>query len=107
MNKLILGWSAMLLAVAAAGVSAAPAVTGDYVEARSCNVYAGPCHYGSEYTTAGREAVMAWRVGHGAAAGQTLDGLKQGLVIVLDRHHGLARILHANLRCWLQAIYYA
>src|SRR6266566_6269192 len=83
-------WSAALLAVAAAGVSAAPAVTGDYVEARSCNVYAGPCHYGSEYTTAGREAVMAWRVGHGAAAGQTLDGLSAVAVVVADDNLAVA-----------------
>src|SRR5437899_11868218 len=75
MNKLLLGLSAALIAGSAACVSAAPAVTGDYIEARSCNVYAGPCHFGSEYTTAGREAVMAWRVQRGASAGQTLDGL--------------------------------
>src|SRR5262249_13001714 len=47
-------------------------------------VYAGPCHYGSEYTTAGREAVMAWRVGHGAFAGQTLDGLSAVAVVAAD-----------------------
>ena len=67
MNKLLLGLSAALIAGSAACVSAAPAVTGDYIEARSCNVYAGPCHFGSEYTTAGREAVMAWRVQRGAS----------------------------------------
>src|SRR5260370_30106683 len=75
MNKLLLGLSAALMVGSSACVSAAPAVTGDYVEARSCNVYAGPCHFGSEYTTAGREAVMAWHVRRGAYAGQTLDGL--------------------------------
>jgi hypothetical protein len=81
MNKLLLGLSAALIAGSAAGVSAAPAVTGDYVEARSCNVFAGPCHFGSEYTTAGREAVMAWRVQRGAYAGQTLDGLSAVAVV--------------------------
>jgi hypothetical protein len=75
MNKFLLGLSATLLAGSVAGVSAAPAVTGDYVEARSCSVFAGPCHFGSEYTTAGREAVMAWHVRQGAHSGQTLDGL--------------------------------
>jgi hypothetical protein len=82
MKKLWLGWSVALAAVSAACVSAAPAVTGDYVEARSCSVYAGPCHYGSEFTTTGREAVMAWRVRHGAHAGQTLDGLSVVAVTV-------------------------
>src|SRR5438132_5459141 len=88
MNKLLLGLSAALIAGSAACVSAAPAVTGDYVEARSCNVYAGPCHFGSEYTTAGREAVMAWRVQRGASAGQTLDGL--GAVAVVAGEDNLA-----------------
>jgi hypothetical protein len=90
MNKLLLGWSAALLAVAAARGSAAPAVTGDYVEARSCNVYAGPCHFGSEYTTSGREAVMAWHVGHGAVGGQTLDGLSAVAVTVGDDNLAVA-----------------
>jgi len=75
MNKLWLAWSTALVAGVAAGGWAAPAVTGSYVEARSCNVYAGPCHYGSEFTTAGREAVMAWQVREGVFEGQKLDGL--------------------------------
>src|SRR5438128_7001237 len=92
MKKLTLGFGAALLVVATAGVSAAPAVTGDYVEARSCNVYAGPCHFGSEYTTAGREAVMAWRVSHGAFAGQTLDGLSAVAVVVADDNLAMADV---------------
>jgi hypothetical protein len=84
--KLFLGMSAALLAAAATGALAAPTVTGDYVEARSCNVYAGPCHYGSEFTTAGREAVMAWRVRTGAYAGQTLDGLTAAAAVVADEN---------------------
>jgi hypothetical protein len=90
MNKLWLGLSAALIAGSAACVWAAPAVTGDYVEARSCNVYAGPCHFGSEYTTAGREAVMAWRVRHGAYAGQALDGLAAVAVVVGDDNLAVA-----------------
>ena len=92
MNKLLLGLGVALLAGAAARVSAAPAVTGDYVEARSCNVYAGPCHFGSEYTTAGREAVMAWHVSHGAYAGQTLDGLSAVAVVAAEENLALADV---------------
>src|SRR5947199_2683398 len=84
MNKLLLGLTTALIAGSATCASAAPAVTGDYIEARSCNVYAGPCHFGSEYTTAGREAVMAWHVRHGAYAGQPLDGLAAVAVVVSD-----------------------
>jgi hypothetical protein len=90
MRKLLLGLSAALLAAPATGAMAAPTITGDYVEARSCNVYAGPCHYGSEFTTAGREAVMAWRVQTGAYAGQTLDGLAAAAAVVADDNLAVA-----------------
>lgn len=90
MKQLLLGLSVALIAAGGARVSAAPAVTGDYVEARSCNVFAGPCHYGSEYTTAGREAVMAWQVKHGAYAGQALDGLRVVAVVAGDDNLAVA-----------------
>jgi hypothetical protein len=86
MNKHFFGLSAALLAASATGALAAPSVTGDYVEARSCSVYAGPCHYGSEFTTAGREAVMAWHVRGGAYAGQPLDGLTAAAAVVADEN---------------------
>jgi hypothetical protein len=90
MHKPLLGLTAALVVASAARVSAAPAVTGDYVEARSCNVFAGPCHFGSEYTTAGREAVLAWRVKHGVSAGQTLDGLSAVAVVAGEDNLGVA-----------------
>ena len=43
--------------------------SGTYVEARTASVFAGACHYGAEYTTSGREAVMAWRFEEGPASG--------------------------------------
>jgi hypothetical protein len=90
MYKPLLGLSAVLIIASAARVSASPAVTGDYIEARSCNVFAGPCHFGSEYTTAGREAVMAWRVQHGVSAGQTLDGLTAVAVVAGEENLAVA-----------------
>ena len=42
---------------------------GAFVAARTASVIAGACHYGAEYTTAGREAVMAWRFDEGPAMG--------------------------------------
>jgi hypothetical protein len=52
------------------------AITGRYVEARSASVYAGACHYGAEYTTQGREAVLAWRLDGGSFEGGALDGVE-------------------------------
>lgn len=42
---------------------------GVYVEARTASVYAGACHFGGEYTTQGRSAVMGWSFETGALAG--------------------------------------
>ena len=63
-------------------------VTGDYVEARSASVYAGACHYNGELTTAGREAVLAWKVRQGAVDGVRVDGL--GVVAVVAGADNLA-----------------
>jgi hypothetical protein len=53
---------------------------GRYVEARTASVFAGACHYNSEYVTAGREAVLAWR----------FDADGQGLVAAVASSANLA-----------------
>jgi hypothetical protein len=73
--------SAVFFAIAVIGSAAvatgarAAEVTGEYAEARSASVYAGACHYNGELTTAGREAMLAWKVEKGAVNGVKLDGL--------------------------------
>ena len=59
-------------------------VTGDYVEARTAEVFAGGCIQGSEGEVAGREAILAWRVGRGEVNGVSLDGLSVVAVIAGD-----------------------
>jgi len=59
-------------------------LTGDYVEARTASVYAGACHYGGEYTTAGREAVLGWHVGAGEVNGVDLGGVDVVAVVSAD-----------------------
>ena len=56
-------------------------VRGDYAEARSASVYAGACHYNGELTTAGREAVLAWRITGGSAGGVNLAGVRVVAVV--------------------------
>lgn len=48
---------------------------GRYVEGRTASVFAGACHFGGERTTAGREALLAWRFEGGAADGVELAGV--------------------------------
>jgi hypothetical protein len=57
------------------------AVRGSYVEARSASVYAGACHYNAEVTTAGRQAVLAWKISTGVSNHISLDGLSVVAVI--------------------------
>jgi hypothetical protein len=59
-------------------------VTGDYVEARTAEVFAGGCIQGSEGEAAGREAILAWRVGRGQVNGVSLDGLAIVAVVAGD-----------------------
>jgi hypothetical protein len=85
--------SAFIGVVAAAGLllsagvrAADPLVTGDYVEARTAEVFTGPCIMGSEGEVSGKEAIMAWRVSRGAMNGVSLDGLSIVAVVSGDRH---------------------
>jgi hypothetical protein len=84
--------SAAVLALGLAGrpAGATPGITGDYIETRSCNIYAGPCHAEGEATTAGRQAVLAWSVRQGVYDGVNLDGVKAVALVAADRNVGLA-----------------
>lgn len=75
---------ALLLACGAALKSSraeANGVRGVYVEARTASVFAGACHYNGELTTAGREAVLAWRVESGSWDGVQLAGVRAVAVV--------------------------
>ena len=85
-----LGLAGLTVALAASSARAAPAVTGDYVESRSANVYVGACHYEGELLTAGRNAVLAWNVTGGDFQGVSLKGIRAVAVVAGDRHLGFA-----------------
>jgi len=68
----------LALAMMVPAVFAAPAlaqISGQYLEARTADVYTGPCFANSEVNLAGHEAVLAWRVDKGRWADVALDGL--------------------------------
>ena len=50
-------------------------VRGQYVEARTADVYTGPCFANSEIGLAGDLAVMGWKIEKGSYDGVSLDGL--------------------------------
>lgn len=59
----------------------APVIKGDYVEARTASVFAGPCHYNGEVMYDGREAIMAWNVTSGSFNGVDLSGVRAVAVV--------------------------
>jgi hypothetical protein len=73
--------SALALALATAPLQASD-LTGKYVEARTCDVWTGPCFANAEFNIAGKHAVMAWKVDKGAFDRVSLDGL--GVVAVVN-----------------------
>src|SRR5687768_1309106 len=77
---------AALAAALAAPVSAAPAVTGDYVESRSANVFVGACHHEGEIQTGGRNAVLAWNITDGEYNGVGLKGVAAVAVVAADKN---------------------
>jgi hypothetical protein len=61
--------------LAAATPASAAQVRGDYVEARTADVYTGPCFSNAEVFITGDQAVMAWKVTEGSWNGVDLAGL--------------------------------
>jgi len=50
-------------------------LSGNYVETRSAEVFAGPCMANSEENLVGDQAILAWHISQGSWEGVALDGL--------------------------------
>lgn len=88
-TRVLLVAIAILLASNPLVAGPAPSVTGDYVEARTAEVFAGGCIMNSEAETMGKEAVLAWRITRGSYQGVTLDGLAVVAAVAGDRNLGI------------------
>lgn len=64
-------------------------ITGEYVEARTAEVFAGGCIMNSEAETMGRQAIMAWKITTGTLDGVVLDGLTMAAAVAGDRNLGM------------------
>lgn len=56
-------------------------LTGNYVEARTADVYTGACYANSEVQLVGNLAVLGWQIDKGQWKGVNLDGLKVAAAI--------------------------
>lgn len=71
----------LVLVLLTALPAAAAEISGDYLEARTADVWTGPCFANSEVGLTGKEAVLAWRVRHGGFEGVALEGLSVVVVV--------------------------
>jgi uncharacterized protein DUF1326 len=83
MTKGMILAGALFLALGGAALPAgdSSAVQGEYVEARTCDVWTGPCFSNGEINLMGKNAVAGWIVSKGSWGGVTLDGLKVAAAI--------------------------
>lgn len=74
-----MSWKAILLtavlAMPAMAHAKTAALSGEYLESRTADVYTGPCIANSEVNQTGQQAILAWHIENGAFAGVPLDGL--------------------------------
>jgi len=68
----------------------AHSIYGNYVEARTADVYTGPCFANSEVGLVGQLAVFGWKVTKGSWQGVDLDGMS--VVGVVRAHHTLGDV---------------
>jgi hypothetical protein len=59
----------------------AEGVAGKYVEARTCDVWTGPCFANAEMNISGKHAVIGWKVDKGVLDNVRLDGLSVVAVV--------------------------
>src|SRR2546430_10902564 len=85
MKRILAAFAALIVAVPlqAAGV------TGQYIEARTCDVWTGPCFANAEMNLGGKHAVMGWKVDRGALDNVRLDGLSVVAVVTASDTLGL------------------
>lgn len=95
MQRLVLVGTCVLCLGAMSAVSAAE-ISGEYLEARTCDVYTGPCFANGEVGISGKEAVMAWKVDEGRWAGEDLSGLGVALIIKANDTLGLGGSFYVN-----------
>ncbi len=88
--KRILAAAVMALALMTTSVRAG-GITGQYVEARTCDVWTGPCFANAEMNLAGKHAVMGWRVDKGTLQDVSLDGLSIVAILAASDTLGTAQ----------------
>jgi len=88
MRYLSIAAAVLLTGTVSVAADSSSTITGDYVEARTVEVFTGGCIMNMDGESGGREAVMAWRVNQGAYDGVALGGLKVVAIVAGDVNLG-------------------
>src|SRR5438034_10130478 len=75
-----------------AGSISSQNIRGEYIEARTADVYTGPCFANSESGLVGELAVFGWKVDKGSWQGVSLDGLS--VVAAVKANSTLGDVYH-------------
>jgi len=78
---------ALLALVLSAPVQGA-GITGQYVEARTCDIWTGPCFANAETNFAGKHAVLGWKIDKGSLDNVSLDGLSVVAIVAASNTLG-------------------
>lgn len=90
-----------LVLIAASMISSsivAGEIRGTYVEARTCQVYTGPCFANGEVGLSGKNAVFCWRVNQGEYRGVNLEGLSVAVVVKASHTLGFRGLADAKTK---------
>src|ERR1700704_5041050 len=97
LHKIALGIVALGLSVVigtqttAANKVADVTAKGQYVEARTCDIWTGPCFANAEMNLSGKNALIAWKVDSGSVGDVRLDGLSVIAIVSARDTLGLAQ----------------
>jgi hypothetical protein len=88
----ILGTAVVLTAACVSYAAGVPdrSVSGNYIEARTADVFTGPCFANGEVEMNGKEAVFGWKINNGQWHGVDISGL--AVVAALRSEHTLGNV---------------
>ena len=92
MRKILSAVVVGVFVLVGAAIPSQAAIQGDYVEVRSADVFTGPCFANSQVDLEGKQAILGWKINHGAWKGVHLDGL--GVVAVVKANATLGDPYH-------------
>jgi hypothetical protein len=90
--RTVLGTAAIFAAASISFAAGIPArsVSGNYIEARTADVYTGPCYANGEVEMNGKEAVFGWKINNGEWHGVDISGLS--VVAAIRSEHTLGNV---------------